>query len=173
MSSEFQDEYQDWLEGSTEGDRKGIFDESLSRLALRVLLAVPTETSVQDAVERMNDKAVGCVLVLDDGVLRGIFTERDVLTRVVGKRRDMSKTPVGEVMTENPHTLTSEATLAHALQLMTSHGYRHIPVVDDGGVPLGVVSMRQLVREIALLFPNEVLNAPPEGETPSTKAEGG
>jgi CBS domain-containing protein len=102
----------------------------------------------------------------------GIFTERDVLWRVVPRAVDLDATPVSEVMTRDPETLPADCQMAQALRTMALGGYRHIPLVDDSGRPTGLVSMRQIVESLVELFPDEILNAPPETQHPPTTAEG-
>src|SRR5262245_6643789 len=99
------------------------------------------EITVAAAARLMKEHRIGAILVLDQGRLAGIFTERDALFRVVAEGRDPDKTRVGEVMTANPRTIAPDRPFGHALHLMYEGGFRHVPVVD-GGRPLGVVSAR-------------------------------
>src|SRR5206468_11425444 len=102
------------------------------------------------------------VLVTDgEGRLAGIFTERDVLTRVVGWDLDARKTPLGEVMTRKPQALTASDRVAFAIHCMSVAGYRTIPLVDAEGRPIGVVTVRDVVRWLAGLLPEAVLNLRP------------
>ena len=115
----------------------------------------------------MNEHRIGCVLVVEAGRLVGIFTERDVLTKVVTAGRDIDTTPVGEVMTRDPECLTLDDGIAYALNMMSVGGFRHIPLVDADGYPTGMVAMRDIVDYIVDLFPEEVLNLPPSPRTAS------
>jgi CBS domain-containing protein len=99
------------------------------------------EITVADAARLMKEQRVGAILVLAEGRLAGIFTERDALFRVIAEGRDPAATRVGEVMTVNPRTIAPDRPFGHALHLMYEGGFRHVPVVD-GGRPLGVVSAR-------------------------------
>ena len=89
----------------------------------------------------MKEKRIGALLVLHEGRLTGIFTERDALFRVVAEGRDPAKTRLSEVMTTNPRTITSDRPFGHALHMMHDGGFRHVPVVDADR-PVGVVSAR-------------------------------
>ena len=104
-------------------------------------ITTSAEISVAAAARLMKEHRIGAILVLDQGRLAGIFTERDALFRVVAEGRDPAATRVGEVMTANPRTITPDRPFGHALHLMYEGGFRHVPVVD-GGRPLGVVSAR-------------------------------
>jgi len=98
-------------------------------------------TTVGEAARLMKAAGVGAILVLRKDQLVGIFTERDVLTRVVAEGRDPAHTTLAEVMTPNPQSLSPDKPFGHALILMRERGYRHVPVVDHGRA-VGVVSMR-------------------------------
>lgn len=100
-------------------------------------------TRVLDAVEHMNDRRVGSLVVLDDHRIVGIFTERDVLVRVVSRGLDPRSTLVGTVMTGDPITVRSDATIANALETITVQRCRHLPVVDAAGLE-GLVSIGDL-----------------------------
>lgn len=99
------------------------------------------EITVAAAARLMKEHRVGAVLVVHEGSLAGIFTERDALFRVIAEGRDPVKTRVAEVMTANPRTIAPDRPFGHALHLMYEGGFRHVPVVDNGR-PLGVVSAR-------------------------------
>lgn len=107
------------------------------------------ETSVRAAAVAMANAKVGAILVVDDkGLLSGLFTERDILNRVVAKGLDPDKTLLSEVMSVNLQTATPDKLLDHALHMMFEGGFRHVPVVDNGR-PVGMVSARNaLGREI-------------------------
>jgi CBS domain-containing protein len=99
------------------------------------------DITVAAAARLMKEHGIGAILVIQEGRLAGIFTERDALFRVIAEGRDPASTRIAEVMTSNPRTITSDRPFGHALHLMYEGGFRHVPVVDDGR-PLGVVSSR-------------------------------
>jgi CBS domain-containing protein len=105
--------------------------------------AITPETMVITAVQRMNDRKIGALLVIDGVVPVGIFTERDVLVRVVAAGLDPRTTPVSEVMTRNPVVVRSDVTVKEALFVITQRRCRHLPVVDDAGVR-GLISIGDL-----------------------------
>jgi CBS domain-containing protein len=121
--------------------------------------------TVQEAIGRMLERRQAGVLIVDDrGRLAGIFTERDVLTRVAGAGRDPGHTPLGEVMTPNPEALATGDRVAYAVHSMSIAGYRTVPLVDAERRPVGVVTVSDVIRWLAHLFPEAVLNLPP-GDT--------
>ena len=99
------------------------------------------DMTVTAAARVMKEQRVGALLVISEGRLAGIFTERDALFRVIAESRDPAKTRIADVMTANPRTIAPDRPFGHALHLMYEGGFRHVPVVDDGR-PLGVVSAR-------------------------------
>ena len=106
------------------------------------MLSVETSLSIMEVAERMVDRNVGAVLVLDDGRLTGILTERDVL-RAVARGLD-DTTRVGDCMTAHPETIAPDDTTEHAAVLMLHGGFRHLPVVQGDDL-VGVISIRDLV----------------------------
>lgn len=111
------------------------------------LARLPGETTIREVGRYMVDHGVGSVLVMDGEDLKGIFTERDALKIFVATRRNPDLTHVGEVMTDHLQTISPDASPEEALHLMTEGKFRHIPVVDDTGHVLGVVSQRDLLND--------------------------
>lgn len=104
------------------------------------------ETSVADAVQKMGHHNVGSILILENSrKLLGIFTERDLLRRVVLAERDPAKTLIGDVMSTNVIVVAADTPRAKVLSLMEEHHIRHIPVADADQL-LGVISLRDVLR---------------------------
>lgn len=110
----------------------------------QVLTCSPTDT-VYDAVVSMTYKHCGAVAVTEKEKLVGIFTERDLLARVVGQGRDVETTQVSEVMTRNIETATTHDSVTLCMGRMNHGRFRHIPVVDDGDKLLGILSQRDFI----------------------------
>ena len=109
----------------------------------QTLASLPPSATVRDAARVMTERHIGAVLVAVDGRLQGIFTERDVLARVVAAGLDPDDTALGEVMTPNPDTVAPNDTALDALRRMSECGYRHLPVLN-GEQMVGIVSIRDL-----------------------------
>ena len=107
----------------------------------RDLVELPASASVYQATKLMREQLIGSVLVITDGQLQGIFTERDLVCRVVAEGLDPMQTGLEEVMTKNPDTIAPDRLALDGLRLMHDGGYRHLPVVADGRV-VAVVSRR-------------------------------
>ena len=103
------------------------------------------KSTIREAARYMVEQGVGSVLVMDEGQLRGIFTERDALRIFVATRRNPDFTRLADVMTGAPQTLLPEATPEDAARQMAAGNFRHLPVVDGDGRILGVVSQRDLI----------------------------
>lgn len=127
------------------GFRGRLLNSKVSRLSLAPPLTVAPEDTVRHAIELMREARHGCVLVAEAGRLVGIFTERDVLTRVVRPGLDPATLSVAEVMTEGPMVLEPGDPPAFAVHRMVAQSCRHIPVVD-GERLAGFVSARSLLR---------------------------
>ncbi len=127
------------------------------------LLTVPAITTVVDAARLMRQRHVGAAMVVEDGKLVGVFTERDALFRVVADGRDGETTRLGDVMTRNPQTIHPDKPFAHALQMMHGGSFRHVPVVEDGR-PVGMVSARDALGPELEAFVYELLRQEHIGE---------
>jgi CBS domain-containing protein len=109
------------------------------------LAAVNEALTVRDAAEMMSERNIGAVIVLREGRMCGIFTERDLMTKVAAKGLDCGTTEVRDVMTTGLVTVTGQTDLEECLDKMNEGGFRHLPVVDDEGEPIGMISQRDFV----------------------------
>jgi CBS domain-containing protein len=116
----------------------------LDVLGNREVYSLGIHDSVTEAARQMAFRQVGAILVLDHGELKGLFSERDLLTRVVAEGRDPDFTLVSEVMTTDVVAIDETSSVQHAAELMRHYGFRHLPVVR-GHIALGVISMRDLL----------------------------
>jgi predicted transcriptional regulator len=146
----------------------------LKRHIRELLPTLPTtvglgfHATVRQAIDMMREKQLSCVLVVEQGRLVGVFTERDVVTKVAATPLDVDRVPLRDVMRSDPECLRLDDVLIDALHQMYLGDYRHIPVVDEQGRPVALVSMQVLVKAIVEAFPQEILNLPP---TPALSAE--
>ena len=137
--------------------------EPLKSLKLRTpepLCVEPTEL-VSDAAARMGQHGVGGILVVRDGKVAGICSERDIIQKVLVIGLDPTTVSIEEIMTSDPECLQPDDTVAFALHLMQIGGYRHIPLVNEEHEPVGIVSVKDIVDYIVDHFPEEVYNLPP------------
>ncbi len=117
---------------------------NVGQLIKRRVVHLSAAASVREACELMATNHVGAVLIMEDGRLDGIFTERDALNRVLAARLDPDATPLSDVMTREPITLNPQTQVTEALRLMSEIGFRHVPIVDQEEVR-GIISLRDFV----------------------------
>jgi len=116
---------------------------------------VPKGTTVSEAAEQMFENKVGALLVGEGDTIEGIFSERDVVTRVVFKGLDPKQTPVSDVMTADPFTVSPKTTIDEAMKIVSERHIHHLPLVDNGKLA-GVVSSSDLTAWVANAQTEEV-----------------
>jgi signal-transduction protein with cAMP-binding, CBS, and nucleotidyltransferase domain len=117
---------------------------------IQELIAVPASAMVSEAVSKMSEKGVGAILIKNSqNTVDGIFTERDLMIRVVNAGRDATTTAIGTVMSSQVHRVEEWTSIEDALSLMVVHGYRHL-LVEDGGKIKGIVSIRDLMASMVI-----------------------
>ncbi len=114
----------------------------------RTVCTVPSNVTVADAVAEMNRHKIGSILVMNDATLAGIFTERDVLTRVVAGNLDPKATPVTAVMSSDVLTIAPSTTVQQVMDIFAERRCRHLPVVEDGRLR-GLISIGDVSRWVA------------------------
>jgi CBS domain-containing protein len=129
-------------------------------------------TPLREVVRQMRDNQSGCALLTKAGKLAGIFTERDAVLRVVGVKGALDL-PASDVMTPDPNRVGHKDPLATAVRLMRRRGFRNVPVVDEAGQVVGCVRHKDVVNYIAEVYPEQVLNLPPDPDQVILEREGG
>jgi len=148
-------------------------NDPIKILNLDYIHTVSEMTTLKSAIGFMADNNKGCVGVTNEhGELVGIFTERDVLRRVVSKDVDMKNSYVKDFMTRNPQTLSEDDPIAFALNHMSDGSYRHIPIKKNGFVRY-MLSVRDVVDQISLAYRDKVFNLPPRFKQESSSEYGG
>ena len=141
----------------------------MSHRTIRTIIAeqepvtAPATMTVSEAARLMREHRVGAIMVVQEGALAGIFTERDALIRVLADGRDVQATRLAEVMTRNPKTIHPDRSFAEALQMMYGGSFRHVPVVEDGR-PVGMVSARDALGPELETFVYEMLRQEQVGD---------
>jgi CBS domain-containing protein len=123
---------------------------SVDTIMHKDLVVIAPDETVVTAVRRMREHNLGAVLVVDDGTLVGIFSERDLLARVVCEALDPASTRVGEVATPNPVTVSASTPVRECYELFKAKGFRHLPIVDREGCPVGIISSRDLLACVTM-----------------------
>ena len=113
----------------------------------RLVISIPPDASVLDAIRLMADEGIGSLVVMEGGELRGIVTERDYARKVIIKGRSSESTMVSDIMTEEVMTTSPDATVDKCMEMTTERKCRHLPVVEDGSV-VAMISIGDLVQAI-------------------------
>jgi len=150
---------------------KNLKIDSVSRLQPTAPWQVRPDQTVAEAVDLMRLQRVGCVLICTDQKLQGIFTERDLMRRVMATGQPLTL-PVGQFMTLDPIAVQLKDSISSAVRRMDEGGHRHLPVVDPTGRPVGVLSAKRIVHYLVEHFPTTVYNLPPNPSTVPQEREG-
>jgi CBS domain-containing protein len=143
---------------------RSLMEEPVACLQPLRPLTVELHTPLGDAISFMRNHGIGCVLVTDAaGKLAGILTERDLLQKVAGEVHDLARLQVADCMTAVPESSKPGHPLGHALQRMIVSDIRYLPLVDDSGTPVGIVSSRDIIAFMANRFRDAVEQAVPSG----------
>ena len=160
--SEFDDEYSESLETEFRELDGALLNDTVRLLAPSEPLRMSPDHSVARAIQAMVQNRRAAVVIVDEpGRLIGIFTERDVLTRVMGAGLVARDTPLRDVMTPEPESLRPDDRICYAINRMHAGGFRSLPLVDDAHRPIGIITVNDVVRWLAEIFPEAVLNMRP------------
>jgi len=143
--------------GRNKGDEMGANVEHILQIKGSLVHAVAPHTLVSESVQLMNAQRIGSVLVVEDGILRGILSERDILHRVISEQRVPEQTYVEDVMTRELWTVTPDTRIHDALALVTMARCRHLPVVRDQEL-VGVISLGDLTAWIVRELKTEIVD---------------
>ncbi len=136
------------------------------------LVQAPPESSISDAIELMKLNKSGYIVVSKNKKLAGLFTEGDIIQKVLEQDVDWSK-PISEFMNLTPPVLSLQDTIGTAIDLMGQLNIYYIPLVDENQELVNIISVRTLINFLAAFYPNEVYNLPPRFDQISATQEGG
>lgn len=151
--------------------KKLLKHEKIQSLKQRSPLFIKGGTPIKEVIAQMQERKRGCAIIMKGKKLVGIFTERDLLNRVLDRGLKLT-TPIDEVMTLNPIYLKTTSSIANIVKIMSQKGYRHIILVDEKENIQGFVSVRDVIDYLAEHFPYEIYNLPPDPHQISTSPEG-
>ncbi len=147
-------------------------NDLVRHLAANAPLITPPTTTVRETIRLLQENQAGCVIVCDgQNKAIGVFTERDVLRRVIGEHVDLDS-PITDVMTTDLASVRESDKIAHAIQLLHKRGLRHLPVLDDEGGPIGLITVRRVMEYLVEHFPQTIYNLPPDPSTILEAREG-
>jgi CBS domain-containing protein len=160
--SEFEEEHSESLTSEFRQLEGALLSDTVKLLAPSQPICLTAQATVHEALAQMVARRRAAVVIVDaEGRLTGIFTERDVLTRVVGQGRDPRRTLLAEVMTPEPEALSPNDRICYVINRMNNAGYRTVPLVDADRRPIGIVTVNDVVKWLAEIFPEAVLNLRP------------
>lgn len=151
--------------------RVDLRNEKVRAVAQHEPIIVTPDVALDQGLAKMRSGGGEALLIVDEGRLVGILTERDVLLRILGQAV-VGQRPVRDFMSADPHTLPAEATLLEAMSAMESGHYRNLPLVDDAGQVVGMLRQQDLLEYVAEAFPQEILNLPPRPHQTMEAPEG-
>ena len=141
---------------------------------MRPIVTIDISCSTNEAIDLLLAHKIGAAPVVENDTLRGIFSERDVLNKILNKQvGDLDVIGVKEFMIADPQTAQPEDSLNTAILYMARGGYRHVPIVDTENRPVGMVSIRDVISYLVEEFPQEVLTLPPKPVRDAFKAREG
>ena len=144
------------------------------RQLMRDCVAIDIEANTQDAIDLLIKNHIGAASIVENGILRGIFGERDLLRKVLNKDvGDLTNIPVTQFMKADPKTAGPDDMLDTAVLYMARGRFRHLPIVDENQHPIGMVSIRDVISYLVDSFPHEVLTLPPNPIRDALKAREG
>ncbi len=149
-----------------------VFMQPVKILQRNTPISVEEGVSVDHALKIMIGKKIGCMLITQNKKLSGIVTEGDITRRFVPLKRDAAEVKVQEIMSRNLTTLDINDSIAFCLNAMVIGGFRHIPLVNDENIPVGVVSVKDIMNYVVSFFPEEILNLPPKPMHSTFEREG-
>ena len=174
-ASEFEEAYEDEpgpYEREEESLGEAILEATIRDLEPRAAGTLREMATIRAAGQLMLEDKLGAGIVERDGRPVGIFTERDLMRRVVAAGIDLDR-EIEEVMTPDPETLGLDDGIAYALNRMTVGGFRNIPIVDENGALVGIISQREVVDYIVSVLPSHVINLPPVPDLEARSKHGG
>ena len=147
--------------------------DPISSLSPEKFVVLNEGATLREAIDNIQKYHIGCILLKNDKKLTGIFTERDIVQNIVGKRHNLEKECVANYMTKFPDVLHLQDPIAFALNKMISGGYRHIPIVDKTEKPIGVIAMDNIINHLGDCFFDDIINLPPTPLRDQEQREGG
>jgi len=127
---------------------RGLLKDRIRALDPKPPFTVAPETPIGEVLKSMIDESIGCVMIVEQGQLKGIFSERDALNKLNAEAKQYIDRPISSVMTPDPITLEAKNRIAFALHKMHVGGYRHLPIMTDGKL-VGVISIRDILNYLS------------------------
>ena len=148
-------------------------NDPISSLRQEKFIVLNEHATLREAINNIQKYHIGCILLENEKKITGIFTERDIVQNIVGKRHNLENECIANYMTKSPDVLHMQDPIAFALNKMISGGYRHIPIVDKAEKPIGVIAMYNIINHLGDCFFDDIINLPPTPLRDQEQREGG
>ena len=177
-NSQEMEEDQEWYDGLGSKDEPELkeaikIQDPISAMTLSKPILIDLGTNLRHVLDKMQENKINCILTLENEMLGGILTERDILLKVTGKGYDLDLTTIDEFITPNPESVTPDDPLAYALNKMYIGGFRNVPVVNDELYPIGIICVTDIIASIADYFHSDIINLPPLNKFVDTNTQEG
>jgi len=146
--------------------------DNISSIDIKKAILKNENASLQSVIESMQLSHSSCILIINNNKIIGIFTERDVITKVVGKDVNLGNEEICNYMTNKPEILYSDDSIAFALNKMIDGGFRHIPIVHTKSKEIFVISMQDIINSIGDFYFDDIVNLPPKPLRSTSQREG-
>ena len=131
------------------------------------------DATIESVIKSMQTSHSSCILIVKNNKITGIFTERDIVTKIVARNVDLKNDEICDYMTNNPETLQSDDSIAFALNKMVEGGFRHVPIVHSQSKDIFVISMQDIINSIGNYYFEDIINLPPKPLRSTSQREGG
>ena len=146
--------------------------DNISSIGIKKAILKDEDASIQSVIESMQTTHSSCILLINNDKITGIFTERDVVTKIVSRNVDIENEKICDYMTNNPETLESDDSIAFALNKMIDGGFRHIPIIHSKSKDIFIISMQDIINSIGNYYFNDIVNLPPKPLKNTSQREG-
>ena len=147
--------------------------DTIKTLLGSTFIVLNENVTLREAINNIQTQHVGCILLENDDKISGIFTERDIVQKIVGNNPDLDTEYVKDYMTMRPDVLRQNDAIGFAINKMIEGGYRHIPIVNKSGNPIGIISMQDIINQLGDYFDKDIKNLPPTPLRKQSQREGG
>ena len=147
--------------------------DDIFSIGIKKAILKKEDASIKSVIESMQTSHSSCILIIKNNKITGIFTERDVVTKIVARNIDLKNEKIYDYMTSNPEILQSDDSIAFALNKMVEGGFRHVPIVHSQSRDIFVISMQDIINSIGNYYFDDIINLPPKPLRTTSQREGG
>ena len=147
--------------------------DNIFNIGIKKAILKNEDASIESVIKSMQISHSSCILIVKNNKIIGIFTERDIVTKIVARNIDLKNEKIYDYMTNNPEILQWDDSIAFALNKMTEGGFRHVPIVHSESKDIFIISMQDIINSIGNYYFDEILNLPSKPLRNTSQREGG